>query len=809
MEHTLKPSTDTINGCWETCDSYYSNKGRVRESVSMKEMTIKSAKQGHRPEDHLSKAERRKLKKLKRHREAAVETEEDVSSAFSSSYECHVIYGTPTDGRILKKSYTKGFLKCKEKGHIDTSGCAKRFLSRPVYSDEDVFLCADDNVCGAETYENSISQPLTASLSDLITMSTNQKRHRTRKCSNTSTDSQSSLSSTISLDSSIVTDGKGKVTYIDRPVVQHMSSFRTQAKKALTPIKPFSPEYSEISIKPCDVDMETLKLNFGDNYREAYSKPRTFTLDFSDHLEPSDKSNRLYLVMVHKAVGKDFDKYRIYCTGTCLKSGSATIPTVQENNVFDLVSLESLVLSCWGTGKTAGPSIPIQKSASAHTITTKSRLGLVVAPHWNVSSSDMSELAQQAISSQYKMLKNGCQSDRTAVPNTSNQLQQSLQCGICFEELNDKALHSALLSCHHYFCNDCWSVHLTTAVKSGLVHITCPEYECKKEVDSVFLMSMLEFSTYCLHEMHVAEYSLFRNKQAVWCPTKGCSKLLHCDAELATSDEPITASCTCGAQCCFRCLKEPHWPLSCDQLTNYHEVLRKHGFSELIDSKTLPATSVSTRKCPRCRTPLAKNGGCSHMICCKCSAAFCWKCLQEFLPGEYMHRTCQPANFTMGKVSFKYDLDLHHRANNQQLADACKHRMYKSTRCQKELKELCKQLIDSTSGKHQLIIQSDFRNQSLRRYLQQVVYQMLASHNLLDYCCAVNIFKQGPKSCVPLISRLSYSLDVLERQLASLTCNQATVDKITKYYGIVKSDTLMLVFSMSQALSLVTPLATV
>ena len=105
------------------------------------------------------------------------------------------------------------------------------------------------------------------------------------------------------------------------------------------------------------------------------------------------------------------------------------------------------------------------------------------------------------------------------------QLQRSmsctLQCGICFEELNDNVLHSALLSCHHYFCNECWVVHISTAVREGVVHITCPEYECKKEVDPVFMMSMLEFYTYCLHEVHLTEYSLFSQQKANWCPSKG------------------------------------------------------------------------------------------------------------------------------------------------------------------------------------------------------------------------------------------------------------------------------------------------
>lgn len=102
----------------------------------------------------------------------------------------------------------------------------------------------------------------------------------------------------------------------------------------------------------------------------------------------------------------------------------------------------------------------------------------------------------------------------------------TLHCGVCFEELGDAVLHSSLLSCQHYFCNECWAVHLQIAVSEGLVNITCPEYECKKPVDLVFVMAMVQFSTYAKHEVHLTEYSLFSQSKANWCPTNGYVCLL-------------------------------------------------------------------------------------------------------------------------------------------------------------------------------------------------------------------------------------------------------------------------------------------
>ena len=94
----------------------------------------------------------------------------------------------------------------------------------------------------------------------------------------------------------------------------------------------------------------------------------------------------------------------------------------------------------------------------------------------------------------------------------------NLQCGICFDDLDDKVLHSALLPCQHYFCNECWSLHISKSIKEGVVSITCPEYECGKNVDPVFVKAMVKFEDYALHEAHLTEFTLFSQKKANWCP---------------------------------------------------------------------------------------------------------------------------------------------------------------------------------------------------------------------------------------------------------------------------------------------------
>ena len=40
--------------------------------------------------------------------------------------------------------------------------------------------------------------------------------------------------------------------------------------------------------------------------------------------------------------------------------------------------------------------------------------------------------------------------------------------------------------------------------------------------------------------------------------------------------------------------------------------------------------SVEVKRCPKCKYPIEKNGGCPHMSCGMCGTSFCWQCLGEW-----------------------------------------------------------------------------------------------------------------------------------------------------------------------------------
>ena len=78
---------------------------------------------------------------------------------------------------------------------------------------------------------------------------------------------------------------------------------------------------------------------------------------------------------------------------------------------------------------------------------------------------------------------------------------------------------------------------------------------------------------------------------------------------------PITVSCPC-------CLKDFHL----DALSEFQ--LPNTSAGTAADAATQRWKNTNTRPCPRCASPITKDGGCNHVRCAKCRADFCWACMR-------------------------------------------------------------------------------------------------------------------------------------------------------------------------------------
>jgi len=107
-----------------------------------------------------------------------------------------------------------------------------------------------------------------------------------------------------------------------------------------------------------------------------------------------------------------------------------------------------------------------------------------------------------------------------------------------------------------------------------------------------------------------------------YCPSPDCVFIIKCERK--NRNEPVV--CLCGFKFCFLCHDYDigdHVPATCQMVEWW---LKKAS----DESENVQWIIANTKKCPNCRKPIEKNGGCMHMTCQKhaggCGFEFCWLC---------------------------------------------------------------------------------------------------------------------------------------------------------------------------------------
>ncbi|KAG7918506.1 hypothetical protein KL927_001963 [Ogataea polymorpha] len=121
---------------------------------------------------------------------------------------------------------------------------------------------------------------------------------------------------------------------------------------------------------------------------------------------------------------------------------------------------------------------------------------------------------------------------------------------------------------------------------------------------------------------------MFRN-----CPAVDCECFIEYrgfDSDVMSSVEEYVAhkyipivQCANGHRFCFACMSEDHAPATC-------AVVRKWIQTCEDETETSHWITANTKDCPKCSSPIEKNGGCNHMTCGECHYQFCWICLGDW-----------------------------------------------------------------------------------------------------------------------------------------------------------------------------------
>ena len=178
------------------------------------------------------------------------------------------------------------------------------------------------------------------------------------------------------------------------------------------------------------------------------------------------------------------------------------------------------------------------------------------------------------------------------------------------------------------------------------VRLTCPQYQCQCVISSLDVASLCSPEVCGNYTMYLTSNFIETSTTMRWCPFPGCQKVA---LKEGYADNDITITCSgCAADFCFRCGKDHHILLTC-------ELLEAWQLKCNSESENFEWIVSNTKKCPKCKQRIEKNGGCMHMSCKMCRHGFCWHCLK---PWEARGHTWNHANCSLHiPVEKKHDDD--------------------------------------------------------------------------------------------------------------------------------------------------------
>merc|ERR1711916_325708 len=68
----------------------------------------------------------------------------------------------------------------------------------------------------------------------------------------------------------------------------------------------------------------------------------------------------------------------------------------------------------------------------------------------------------------------------------------------------------------------------------------------------------------------------------------------------------------------------------CHQAAHAKKCAAQRLFERAERTHQVWVAASKSKRCPRCKTPIIKNGGCSHMKCMHCKHEFCWLCKKDW-----------------------------------------------------------------------------------------------------------------------------------------------------------------------------------
>eukprot|EP01121_Diplochlamys_sp_Union-15-3_P018346 TRINITY_DN6656_c0_g2_i1.p1 TRINITY_DN6656_c0_g2~~TRINITY_DN6656_c0_g2_i1.p1 ORF type:complete len:503 (+),score=81.00 TRINITY_DN6656_c0_g2_i1:99-1607(+) len=198
---------------------------------------------------------------------------------------------------------------------------------------------------------------------------------------------------------------------------------------------------------------------------------------------------------------------------------------------------------------------------------------------------------------------------------------KKFDCLICLDSFPSG--NTFALACGHRYCSDCWRQYLEIKIQGAdCVWTHCPSPGCKEQVHELAFKKLVTKPLYQNYKRFLLRSLVEDNPQIKFCPAPGCTNCIRCDRR----NRKEAVVCNCGFQFCFMCSDSEigdHMPATCKNVEDW-------SVKSQDESENVKWMIANTKKCPKCRSPIEKNGGCMHMTCRKdsggCGYEFCWLC---------------------------------------------------------------------------------------------------------------------------------------------------------------------------------------
>lgn len=386
-----------------------------------------------------------------------------------------------------------------------------------------------------------------------------------------------------------------------------------------------------------EVETCALQHSYGNRYKECACFPRKFLIDVSDRMK--HRMDTSSVLKIDKYNGRSFD------VTSCLvftqddddvnNSDSQCVLKVSLNIGTDAEVLKIWTLFDYFEGylehviERTVVFLDMMSTDTLKNIETEPTRTTTGLKFENLN--DSQKITKSTASITRKKCFDEIFNDQDNCSDFDFEIVQSDCCGICFEEFGAGGKPgTALSSCGHWFCDDCWVDHCRSRMNMGSLLIPCPEHGCDERVPDSVLLAFANIFDVLNMKKRENELRVETLGNCKWCPNPYCNRVIQVSRVEKVND----ITCTCGSQLCFQCLKPPHWPVPCQDVETYWKRLKRLG----DDISYQESVKVRGKQCPKCRRFVEKLGGCFYMSC-VCGAAFCWGCLKTY-PGHVYSESC-------------------------------------------------------------------------------------------------------------------------------------------------------------------------